>query len=112
GAIEEANRIAAELPSVFMLRQHWNPANPDAHRGTTAVEIWEDTDGRVDLFVAGAGTGGTITGVGETLKARKPSIQIVAVEPDESPVLSEGHGGPHGIQGISPDFVPEVLSVE
>ncbi|HUZ02952.1 MAG TPA: cysteine synthase A [Thermomicrobiaceae bacterium] len=109
GAIEEANRIAETLPKVWKPRQHWNPANPDAHRLTTAVEIWEDTDGRVDIFVAGAGTGGTITGVGEALKERNPNIQVVVVEPTESPVLAEGHGGSHGIQGISPGFVPEVL---
>lgn len=110
GAIEEANRIAATLPKTFMPRQHWNPANPDAHRKTTALEIWEDTDGKVDIFVAGAGTGGTVTGVGETLKERNPSIQVIVVEPDESPVLSEGRSGSHGIQGITPGFVPEVLN--
>ncbi|HET9017307.1 MAG TPA: cysteine synthase A [Thermomicrobiaceae bacterium] len=109
GAIDEANRIAETLPRVWKPRQHWNPANPGAHRQTTAVEIWDDTDGKVDVFVAGAGTGGTITGVGEGLKERNPAITIVVVEPAESPVLAEGHGGPHGIQGISPGFVPEVL---
>ncbi|MDI3341464.1 MAG: cysteine synthase A [Sphaerobacter sp.] len=110
GAIEEANRIAATLPKTFMPRQHWNPANPEAHRRTTALEIWEDTDGTVDIFVAGAGTGGTITGVGEVLKAKKPDVRIVVVEPAESPVLAEGRRGAHGIQGISPGFVPEVLN--
>src|SRR5690606_21303504 len=92
--------------------QHWNPANPDAHRHTTALEIWDDTDGQVDIFVAGAGTGGTITGVGEVLKQKKPGVRIAVVEPAESPVLSEGRRGSHGIQGISPGFVPEVLNRE
>ncbi|MBX5444458.1 cysteine synthase A [Sphaerobacter sp.] len=109
GAIEEANRIAASLPKTFMPRQHWNPANPDIHRRTTALEIWEDTDGQVDVFVAGAGTGGTITGVGQVLKQKKPGVRIAVVEPAESPVLAEGRRGSHGIQGISPGFVPEVL---
>lgn len=109
GAIEEANRIAASLPSAVMMRQHWNPANPEAHRLTTAREIWEDTEGAVDIFVAITGTGGTITGIGQVLKEYKPEVQIVAVEPEESPVLSEGRAGRHGIQGTSPGFVPEVL---
>lgn len=112
GAIEEANRIAATLPKTFMPRQHWNPANPDAHRHSTALEIWDDTDGTVDIFVAGAGTGGTITGVGETLKEKKPELRVVVAEPSESPVLSEGRRGSHGIQGITPGFVPEVLNTE
>src|SRR5690606_37741926 len=112
GAIEEANRIAASLPKTFMPRQPWNPANPEIHRRTTALEIWEDTDGQVDVFVAGAGTGGTITGVGQVLKQKKPGVRIAVVEPAESPVLAEGRRGSHGIQGISPGFVPEVRSEE
>jgi cysteine synthase A len=112
GAIEEANKIAASLPSVFLPRQHWNPANPEAHRVGTAREIWEDTDGSVDIFVAAFGTGGTITGVGEGLKAFNPEIKIITVEPAESPVLTEGRKGSHGIQGISPGFLPEVLNRE
>ncbi len=110
GAIEEANKIAETLPSVFMPRQHWNPANPEAHRIGTAREIWEQTDGTVDIFVAAFGTGGTITGVGEGLKAYNSKIQIITVEPAESPVLTEGRKGSHGIQGISPGFLPEVLN--
>ncbi len=112
GAIEEANKIAQSLPSVFMPRQHWNPANPEAHRIGTAREIWEQTDGKVDIFVAAFGTGGTITGVGEGLKAFNSEIQILTVEPAESPVLTEGRKGSHGIQGISPGFLPEVLNQE
>lgn len=110
GAIEEANRIASKLPSVFMPRQHWNPANPEAHRVGTAREIWEQTDGKVDIFVAAFGTGGTITGTGEGLKAFNPEIQVITVEPAESPVMAEGRKGSHGIQGISPGFLPEVLN--
>lgn len=109
GAIEEANRIAASLPKSFMPRQHWNPANPAVHYQTTAMEIWRDTDGAVDVFVAGFGTGGTITGVSQRLKELNPAIRIVGVEPAESPVLSQGRKGSHGIQGISPGFVPEVM---
>ena len=109
GAIEEANRIASSLPNVVMMRQHWNPANPEAHRLTTAREIWDDTEGTVDIFVAITGTGGTITGIGQVLKELKPEVQIVAVEPEESPVLSEGRAGRHGIQGTSPGFVPKVM---
>ncbi len=112
GAIEEANKIAQTLPSVFMPRQHWNPANPEAHRIGTAREIWEQTDGTVDIFVAAFGTGGTISGVGEGLKAFNSEIQILTVEPAESPVLTEGRKGSHGIQGISPGFLPEVLNQE
>ena len=112
GAIEEANRIAESLPAAFMPRQHWNPANPEAHRLGTAREIWEDTDGTVDIFVGAFGTGGTITGVGEGLKAYNPEIRIITVEPEESPVLSEGRKGSHGIQGISPGFLAEVLNIE
>jgi cysteine synthase len=109
GAIEEARRIAETLPSAFMARQHWNPANPDAHYRTTAREIWEDTDGEVDIFVAAFGTGGTITGTGRKLKELNQDIQIVTVEPEESPVLARGESGMHGIQGTSPGFVPEIL---
>lgn len=112
GAIEEANKIAASLPDAFMPRQHWNPANPEAHRIGTAREIWEDTDGKVDIFVAAFGTGGTISGVGEGLKAYNPAIRIIAVEPEESPVLSQGRKGSHGIQGTSPGFLAEVLNTE
>jgi cysteine synthase A len=109
GAIEEANRITASLPSAVLMRQHWNPANPEAHRLTTAQEIWEDTEGTVDIFVAITGTGGTVSGIGQVLKERNPAVRIVAVEPEESPVLSEGRAGRHGIMGTSPGFVPEVL---
>jgi cysteine synthase A len=109
-AIAEAERIVAEHPNAFMPQQFRNPANPAAHRRTTAEEIWRDTGGNVDIFVAGIGTGGTITGVGEVLKARKPSVQVVAVEPADSPVLSGGEKGPHPLQGIGAGFVPEVLN--
>ncbi|GIF17569.1 cysteine synthase A [Actinoplanes tereljensis] len=108
GAVARATAIAADR-SAFLPRQFDNPANPDAHRRTTALEIWNDTDGQIDLLVAGAGTGGTLTGVGQVLKAKKPEIQVYAVEPAESAVLSGGAPGPHGIQGIGPGFVPEVL---
>ena len=110
GAIELANKMAAENDRYFIPNQFSNPANPEIHRQTTALEIWEDTDGKVDYFVAGVGTGGTITGVGEVLKAKKPSVQIVAVEPQGSPVLSGGKKGPHAIQGIGPGFIPEILN--
>jgi cysteine synthase A len=110
GAIEAANRIAAEHQDVFIPQQFMNPANPEVHRRTTAEEIWRDTAGQVDIFVAGVGTGGTITGVGEVLKARKPEVHIVAVEPADSPVLSGGQKGPHPIQGIGAGFVPDVLN--
>jgi cysteine synthase A len=109
GAVEKANEIAAELPDAFIPQQFRNPANPEVHRTTTAVEIWEDTDGRVDALVAGVGTGGTITGVAEALKARKPEFEAIAVEPELSPVLSGGSPGPHRIQGIGAGFVPDVL---
>jgi cysteine synthase len=109
GAIEEARRIAESTPSSFMARQHWNPSNPAAHRTTTAQEIWIDTEGEVDIFVAAFGTGGTISGVGQALKEHNPEIQIVTVEPEESPVLSKGEPGLHGIQGTSPGFLPEIL---
>ena len=109
GAVAAAEAIAAERPGAVLARQFANPANPDIHRRTTAEEIWADTDGDVDIFVAGIGTGGTITGVGEVLKQRNPNIKIVAVEPAESPILNGGDPGPHKIQGIGPNFVPEIL---
>ena len=112
GAISRAEAIAASDPRYFMPQQFKNPANPAIHRRTTAEEIWRDTDGKVDFLVAGIGTGGTITGVGEVLKARKPSFQAIAVEPDGSPVLSGGQKGPHPIQGIGAGFVPEILNTE
>ena len=111
GAVEKAEELAAKTPNAFVPHQFRNPANPAAHRRTTAEEIWEDTDGEVDIVVAGVGTGGTITGVGEALKARKPSLRTVAVEPYDSPVLSGGPPGPHKIQGIGAGFVPEVLNL-
>jgi cysteine synthase A len=112
GAIRKAEEIAASDPRYFMPQQFNNPANPEIHRLTTAEEIWRDTDGKVDIVVAGVGTGGTITGVGEVLKARKPGVRMVAVEPDASPVLSGGAKGPHVIQGIGAGFVPQVLNTQ
>lgn len=112
GAIKKANELAAADPRYFIPQQFANPANPAIHRTTTAEEIWRDTDGKVDIFVSGVGTGGTISGVGEVLKARKPGVQIIAVEPDASPVLSGGQRGPHPIQGIGAGFVPEVLNTK
>ena len=109
GAIEKAEELAASTPNAFMPSQFENPANPAAHEATTGPEIWEDTDGGVDVFVAGVGTGGTITGVGRYLKRRKPGVQVVAVEPASSPVLSRGKAGKHGIQGIGAGFVPRTL---
>jgi len=109
GAIARAEQIVAETPGALMLQQFRNPANPEVHRRTTAEEIWADTDGLVDIVVAGVGTGGTITGVGQVLKKRRPSVRLVAVEPAASPVLSGGAKGPHKIQGIGAGFVPEVL---
>ena len=109
GAVDEANRIAAERPGSVLARQFANAANPEIHRRTTAEEIWADTDGAVDIVVAGIGTGGTITGVGQVLKARKPGVQIVGVEPAESPILNGGAPGPHKIQGLGANFVPEIL---
>ena len=110
GAIEKADELACELPNAFVPGQFVNPANPAAHRATTGPEIWRDTDGAVDIFVAGVGTGGTVTGVGEYLKEKKPAVKIVAVEPAASPVLSKGTPGTHKIQGIGAGFVPEVLN--
>jgi cysteine synthase A len=112
GAIRKAEEIAATDPRYFLPQQFKNPANPEFHRRTTAEEIWADTDGSVDIFVAGVGTGGTITGVGELLKERKPSVQVVAVEPDASAVLSGEAKGPHPIQGIGAGFIPEVLNTK
>ena len=110
GAIEKANELAASIPGSFIPGQFTNPANPEAHRHTTGPEIYRDTDGMVDIFVAGVGTGGTVTGVGEYLKSRNPEIKVVAVEPADSPVLSAGRAGSHKIQGIGAGFVPEVLN--
>lgn len=109
GAVARAEAIAAERPGAVLARQFANAANPEIHRRTTAEEIWRDTDGQVDIVVAGIGTGGTITGVGQVLKDRKASVQIVAVEPEESPILNGGEPGPHKIQGIGANFVPEIL---
>ena len=112
GAINKANEILHQTDDAFMPQQFQNPANPQIHRETTAEEIWKDTDGTVDIFVAGVGTGGTITGVGEVLKARKPSVKIIAVEPSESAVLSGCKAGPHMIQGIGAGFVPDVINMK
>jgi len=112
GAVQKAEDLAASDPKYLVLRQFRNPANPDVHRRTTAVEIWEDTDGEIDVLVCGVGTGGTISGVADALKARKPALKVIAVEPTGSPVLSGGKPGPHKIQGIGAGFVPDVLRVE
>ncbi|MCI8586445.1 MAG: cysteine synthase A [Lachnospiraceae bacterium] len=112
GAIEKAEELAKEIPDSFIPGQFVNPANPAIHKATTGPEIWEDTDGKVDLIVAGVGTGGTLTGTGEYLKSKNPKIKVVAVEPAGSPVLSEGKSGPHKIQGIGAGFVPEVLNTD
>jgi cysteine synthase A len=112
GAIRKAEELAASDSRYFIPQQFKNPANPEIHRKTTAEEIWRDTDGKVDFLVSGVGTGGTITGIGEVLKARKPSVRVIAVEPDASPVLSGGQKGPHPIQGIGAGFVPAVLNTK
>ena len=112
GAIARAEELAAEIPDSFIPGQFTNPANPAAHRASTGPEIWRDTEGRVDILVAGVGTGGTVTGVGEYLKEQNPEIKVIAVEPAGSPVLSEGTAGQHKIQGIGAGFVPDVLNTE
>lgn len=111
GALRVADQLAAGIPNSFIPQQFTNPSNPAVHRATTAEEIWRDTDGQVDAFVAGVGSGGTITGVGEALKAKKPGVHVVAVEPYDSPVISGGRPGPHKLQGLGANFIPDVLNV-
>lgn len=110
GSIAKAEALAQEIPGSFIPGQFENPANPAAHRATTGPEIWRDTDGAVDIFIAGVGTGGTLSGVGEFLKSKKPSVQIIALEPDDSPLLSEGYSAPHSLQGIGANFIPKTLN--
>jgi cysteine synthase A len=112
GAIEKAEELAKTIPNSFIPGQFVNPANPAAHRASTGPEIWNDTDGKVDFFVAGVGTGGTLTGVGEYLKSKNPDVKVIAVEPEKSPVLSKGVAGPHGLQGIGANFVPDILNTK
>lgn len=112
GTIEKADQLHAEIENSFIPGQFTNPANPAAHEATTGPEIWKDTDGKVDIFVAGVGTGGTLSGTGKFLKSKNPNVKVVAVEPATSPVLSEGHGGAHGIQGIGAGFIPETLNTQ
>lgn len=112
GAVEKAHEIVSNTPGAILANQFANEANPEIHRTTTAEEVWRDTDGGVDIFIAGIGTGGTVTGVGQVLKQRKPEVQIIAVEPIDSPLLTEGKAGPHKIQGIGANFIPEVLDTE
>ena len=112
GAIEKADQLHAEIENSFIPGQFTNPANPAAHEATTGPEIWKDTDGKVDIFVAGVGTGGTLSGTGKFLKSKNPNVKVVAVEPATSPVLSEGHGGAHGIQGIGAGFIPKTLNTQ